>query len=157
LTGRRILRLITISTPAGSRVPNPIFIDTAYVIALINERDQYHSQAVELANRFAGQPLITTDAVLLEIGNALARSFKQEAIVIIEQFLTADEVKIVHLTPELFTKSFALYRQYQDKTWSLVDCISIVVMGEADISQVLSFDRHFIQAGFTVLDSESTG
>ena len=101
--------------------------------------------------------MITTDAVLLEIGNALARSFKQEAIVIIEQFLTADEVKIVHLTPELFTKSFALYRQYQDKTWSLVDCISIVVMREADISQVLSFDRHFIQAGFTVLDSESTG
>jgi hypothetical protein len=66
-------------------------------------------------------------------------------------------VTIVHLTPELFTKGFALYRQYQDKTWSLVDCISIVVMREAHIDQVLSFDRHFIQAGFTVLDSESPG
>lgn len=138
-------------------MPSPIFIDTGYVIALINERDQYHSQAVELANRFAGQPLITTNAVLLEIGNALARSFKPEATAIIEQFLTANEVSIVYLTPELFTKGFALYRQYQDKTWSLVDCISIVVMREAHINQLLSFDRHFIQAGFTVLDSESTG
>lgn len=81
---------------------NPIFIDTGYVIALINERDQYHSQAVELANRFAGQPLITTDTVLLEIGNALARSFKPEATAIIEQFLTADEVTIVHYNPTTF-------------------------------------------------------
>ena len=31
-----------------------------------------------------------TDAVLLEIGNALARSYKQEAVEIIEQFLAAE-------------------------------------------------------------------
>jgi predicted nucleic acid-binding protein len=135
-------------------VPDSIFVDTSYVIALMNVRDQFHLQAVELANRFAGEPLITTDAVLLEIGNALARNFKLEAAAIIEQFLAADEVTIVHLTPELFTKGFALYRQYQDKTWSLVDCISIVVMREASISRVLGFDSHFVQAGFTVLDSE---
>lgn len=73
-------------------MPPPIFIDTAYVIALINRRDQYHSHALELARRFAGQPLLVTDAVLLEIGNALARSYKAEAIAVIEQFITADEV-----------------------------------------------------------------
>ncbi len=61
---------------------------------------------------------------------------------------------MVHLTPQLFTKGFALYKDYQDKSWSLVDCISIVVMRESNIGQVLSFDRHFTQAGFTVLASE---
>jgi predicted nucleic acid-binding protein len=137
-------------------MPNSIFIDTGYVIALINERDQYHAQAMELARRFAGQPLVITDAVLLEIGNALARSFKLEATTVIEQFLAADEVTIVHLTPQLFTKGFALYKEYQDKSWSLVDCISIVVMRETNVSQVLSFDRHFTQAGFTVLSSQLT-
>jgi len=78
----------------------------------------------------------------------------------IEQFLTADDTTIVYLTPQLFSKGFALYKQYQDKTWSLVDCISIVVMREANISRVLSFppsgtfqDRHFTQAGFTILAS----
>ena len=40
---------------------NPIFIDTGYIITLINERDQYHAQAMELARRFAGQPLTTTE------------------------------------------------------------------------------------------------
>ena len=83
-----------------------MFIDTGYVIALINERDQYHTQALELARRFAGQPVVTTDAVLLEIGNALARSFKSEATAVIEQFLTADEVTIVHPDPSTFRQGF---------------------------------------------------
>ena len=132
-------------------MPSPIFIDTGYVIALINQRDQYHQQAVELAGRFEGHPLLATDAILLEIGNALARSYKQESIAVIEQFLQADEVDIIHLTPQLFNQGFALYKKYQDKTWTLVDCISIVVMQEARISQVLTFDQHFAQAGFEIL------
>ena len=71
---------------------NRIFIDTLFVIALINRRDQYHQQALDLAEQFEGYPLFVTDAVLLEIGNALARSYKQEAVAIIEQFLAAEEI-----------------------------------------------------------------
>jgi predicted nucleic acid-binding protein len=132
-------------------IPKPIFLDTGFVIALINQRDQYHQQAASLANRFEGHPLLVTDAVLLEIGNALARSYKQESIAVIERFLEADEVTIVHLTPQLFREGFALYKKYQDKAWSLVDCISIVVMQEIEVKQVLTFDKHFVQAGFVVL------
>lgn len=40
---------------------------------------------------------------------------------------------------------------YQDKEWGLVDCISFVVMWEAGVTQVLTFDQHFAQAGFQVL------
>jgi len=134
-------------------VPNRIFVDTAFVIALINQRDQYHQQASELADRFGGYSLLTTDAVLLEIGNALARGYKQEAIEVIEQFLASDEVEIKRLTPYLFEQAFELYKQYRDKDWSLVDCISFVAMREAGISQALTFDRHFVQAGFEVLAS----
>lgn len=61
-----------------------IFVDSGFVIALINQRDQYHQQALELADRFEGYPLLTTDAVLLEIGNALSRNYKQEAADVIE-------------------------------------------------------------------------
>jgi len=134
-------------------VPSRIFVDTVFVIALINQRDQYHQQASELADRFGGYPLLTTDAVLLEIGNALARGYKQEAIEVIEQFLASDEVEIKRLTPYLFEQAFELYKQYRDKDWSLVDCISFVAMREAGISQALTFDRHFVQAGFEVLAS----
>ena len=50
---------------------NRVFIDTSFVVALVNEKDQHHARASELSETFDGQPLITTDAVLLEVGNAL--------------------------------------------------------------------------------------
>ena len=130
---------------------NRFFIDTAYVIALVNHRDQYHEQASELADQFADHPLITTDAVLLEIGNALARGYRQEAVAIIEYFLSADEVDIVSVDHRLLLNGFDLFRKYDDKTWSLVDCISFIVMRERDVTGALTPDRHFEQAGFQTL------
>lgn len=52
---------------------NRVFLDTSFVLALINERDQYHKQAEALSFKFEESLLITTVAVLLEIGNALAK------------------------------------------------------------------------------------
>lgn len=78
-----------------------IFVDTGFVIALTNQRDQYYQQASELANRFEGYPLLVTDVVLLEIGSTLVRNYK-EAIEVIEQFFDSDKVEVVRLTPELF-------------------------------------------------------
>ncbi len=131
--------------------PAKTFVDTLYVIALINQRDQYHAQALETADQYEGQPLLTTDAVLLEIGNALARGYKTEAAEVIEQFLTAEDVEVVRLTPELFEQAFILYRSHQDKEWGLIDCISFVVMRQAGVRTALTFDRHFTQAGFEAL------
>jgi predicted nucleic acid-binding protein len=132
-------------------VSNKIFVDTLFLVALINRRDQYHQQARELADRFNGYPLLTTDAILLEFGNALARNYKNEAADLIEYFLSAEEAEIFRLTPELFDKAFDLYKSYQDQSWGLVDCISFVVMREANVTQALTCDRHFIQAGFQTL------
>jgi len=132
-------------------VSNKIFVDTLFLVALINRRDQYHQQARELADRFNGYPLLTTDAILLEFGNALARNYKNEAVDLIEYFLSAEEAEIFRLTPELFDKAFALYKSYRDQSWGLVDCISFVVMREANVTQALTCDRHFIQAGFQTL------
>ncbi|MCC5626557.1 type II toxin-antitoxin system VapC family toxin [Nostoc sp. CHAB 5715] len=133
------------------RVINKIFVDTLFVVALINQRDQYHQRASELADSLETQLLITTDAVLLEIGNALARNYKNEAVEIIEHFFGSDEVEIVRLTPGLFAQAFTLYKTHQDKAWGLVDCISFVVMKQAEVSQALTFDQHFVQAGFQAL------
>ncbi|HEX8683918.1 MAG TPA: PIN domain-containing protein [Ardenticatenaceae bacterium] len=128
-----------------------IFVDTLFVVASINPRDQYHRQAAELVKRFRGHPLLITDAVLLEIGNALARNFKKEAVEIIERFLNSNQVEVVALTPELFQEALVLYKAYQDKEWGLVDCVSFVVMRRKNITSALTFDQHFVQAGFQAL------
>ncbi len=132
-------------------MPEQILVDTAYVLALVNERDQYHDRAQELADLFEGHDLLITDAVLLEIGNALARGFKEQAIEIITYFIESEEVEIFRNSSQIFDKAFALYKKYADKEWSLVDCISFVVMRERGIKQALTFDRHFEQAGFTAI------
>ena len=127
------------------------FVDTSFVVALVNKHDQYHTQAIELASRFDQRPLVTTDAILLEVGNALARSFKTESIRIIELFIASEEIQIIHLNADLFRRAFELYRSQSDKAWGLIDCISFVVMKDLKLTASLTADRHFEQAGFTVL------
>lgn len=129
-----------------------IFVDTGYIIALVNKRDQRHQQAVELAARYGDSPLLTTNAVLLEVGNALVRNYKNQAIEIIEQFLDGDNIEVVSLTPQLFNQALTLYKTYQDKKWGLVDCVSFTVMRGAGINQALAFDDDFVQAGFQLLN-----
>ena len=128
-----------------------IFVDTLFVVALINQRDVYHAKALEISELHDGQPLLTTDAVLLEIGNALARSFRRQAIEVIDSFLSSGEVQIVRLTPRLFDQAYALYRRYHDKEWGLTDCISFVLMRERGVTDALTFDQHYVQAGFHAL------
>jgi len=132
-------------------MPKPLFVDTGYVIALINESDRHHPQSVQLAKKYAGVPLVTTDAVLLEIGNALSRIARPEAVTILRYFQTAPEVTLVSLTSAYLNQAIDLYARYQDKSWGLVDCFSFIVMTEVGIQEVLGFDRHFVQAGFRLL------
>jgi predicted nucleic acid-binding protein len=95
--------------------------------------------------------LLTTSAVLLEIGNALAKDFRAEAISIIRVLSHSSRVELVEIDSNLMEKGLAVYEKYSDKKWGLVDCISFVVMREGGIPHALTFDKDFEQAGFTVL------
>ncbi|MEK8018970.1 MAG: PIN domain-containing protein [Candidatus Parabeggiatoa sp.] len=100
------------------RVQKPIFVDTVFVLALLNRRDMYHEIASQLAKQFKAHALLITDAVLLEIGNALARNYKKESIKIIEHFFDSDEIEVVRLTPKLFNQTFELYKNYDGMGFS---------------------------------------
>ncbi len=134
-------------------MPSRVFIDTSFVIALINTNDQFYDHAQSLSYQFEAVQLLTTDAVLLEIGNALARRFRNEAIEIIQLFREGKNVEVVPIDDSLFEKGLELNRKFHDKKWGLVDCISFVVMQEQSVNMVLTFDYDFEQAGFIILDS----
>ena len=132
-------------------MPNKIFVDTSFVLALINERDQYHDQAEHLSHKFENSSLITTDAVLLEIGNALAKDFREEAVAVIKALRSSKRSEVIETGGGLFEKGLEFYEEYSDKTWGLVDCISFVVMQENGVTEALTFDGDFTQAGFIVV------
>ncbi len=146
---------ILIYTPTEKKALKITFVDTFYVVALVNERDEYHEKANELVEFYDKQPLLVTDAVLLEIGNSLARNYKTAVIEIFEEFFVTKEIEIVRLDETLFNKAFELYKTHADKSWGMVDCISFIVMREHEISDALTCDRHFIQAGFRALMLDS--
>ena len=132
-------------------MPNRLFLDTSFVIALINDRDQYYNQAQTLSYKFENSPLTTTDAVLLEIGNGLAKAFRKEAVEVIRVLRSGKNTDVIEIDARLFEKGFEIYEKYDDKGWGLVDCISFVAMWERGITEALTFDSDFEQAGFTIL------
>jgi hypothetical protein len=137
-----------------------VFLDTSYAIALSSSRDQFHKQALRLAEEIetARIQLLTTRAVLLEIGNALAKPrYRHAAIALLDALEVDPTVEIISLTEELYARALSLYRQRLDKAWGLVDCISFVVMRDYGVHEALTTDAHFQQAGFRALLLEEDG
>src|SRR6476620_3661624 len=131
-----------------------VFLDTAYAIALAAPRDPYHSQAVELAIDLERRRtrLVTTRAVAVEIGNALSKIHHRPFGVGVLEFLERDpRAEIIPLSEGLYQRGFELFRQRHDKEWSLVDCMSFVVMQNRRLRDSLTTDQHFEQAGFRAL------
>lgn len=88
----------------------------------------------------------------MEIGNALSKHpFRQIAVGLLGSFEKSENTTIISMTDELYDEAFKLFRSRNDKESGLVDCISFIVMRELEITNALTTDEHFIQAGFRAL------
>ncbi len=131
-----------------------LFLDASFAIALAAPRDAHHERANALALRIRADrtPVVTTRAILLEIGNALGKQRHRSAAVTLLDAIERDpSISIVPLTEELFQQARELYRRHGDKEWGLTDCVSFVVMRQRGITAALTADDHFRQAGFHAL------
>ena len=131
-----------------------LFLDTSWAVALLRPTDQYHTQAVALAARLAAgrTRYVTHRGVLCEIGNALSKRRLRAAGVGYLRMLESDsDVDIVELTPDLYAAGFDLFADRPDKDWGLVDCVSFALMTGRRLTDALTADDHFPQAGFAAL------
>ena len=131
-----------------------VFLDAAYVIALSSPKDQYHYRAKLIAERLEVEStrIITTRAVILEIGNALSKQkYRRAAVELLDSLEEDPNVMIIPLTENLYRRSFKMFRERGDKEWGITDCISFVVMKDRNLADALTTDDHFKQAGFRTL------
>jgi len=89
---------------------------------------------------------------LTEVADAFAASTARDRIAGFVAALEGDvNTKIVPATQALFHRGLERYAARPDKDWTLTDCISFVVMEDEGITDPLTGDQHFVQAGFKVL------
>jgi uncharacterized protein len=131
---------------------NLVFMDTVGLLALWNTDDQWH-EAIEkaFAKIDADQTtLLTTTYVLLECGNAAARSgIRAEVDRLREQLQLADT--LIWPTTADWVQAWAAYRRGGADSAGIVDHISFAVMRRSRVAQVFTNDRHFRSAGFEPL------
>ena len=128
-----------------------VFADSVYFFALLNARDIIHQRAVRFATQ-SENPLVTTAWTITEVADGLCAQATRESVVRLWDILQSSaDVEIVLPSSELFQEGLERYRQRPDKNWSLTDCISFLVMEQRGITDALTADHHFQQAGFAAL------
>ena len=128
-----------------------VFADTSHYLALFGPRDRHHPVAVSWS-RQTDLSVVTSEFVLVELGNALTRGNDRGLFLDLDRALRADTgIEIVSASPELYRQGVELFARRPDQTWSLVDCTSFVIMNRRGVTEALTADQHFLQAGFRAL------
>jgi|SRR4051794_23374238 predicted nucleic acid-binding protein len=126
-----------------------VFADSYYFVALLSKRDQGHARASAFAHS-SKDKLVTTAFVLIEVGNSPSHS-KANFLSLLTDLRSDPMITIIEGSHELFQRGVELFASRTDKEWSLTDCTSFVVTEEQGLSEALTADRHFEQAGFIAL------
>ncbi|MDQ3011619.1 MAG: hypothetical protein M3X11_13040 [Acidobacteriota bacterium] len=130
---------------------NDVFADTFYYFALLSPSDVTHQLASTVTPTLSGR-IITTAWVVAELAAAFSVPPRRARCLALIDHLYADpQITVIPPSPELFDAGLALYRNRPDKGWSLTDCISFIVMEREGLTEALTGDHHFEQAGFTAL------
>jgi predicted nucleic acid-binding protein len=98
------------------------------------------------------KPLVTTDYIVLEVGNTLTRGPDRALFIEFIKLLHADpRTEVVPATADWLMDGIDLFAARTDQTWSLTDCLSFVLMTARGLTDALTSDHHFEQAGFRAL------
>jgi predicted nucleic acid-binding protein len=80
-----------------------------------------------------------------------SRRLHAKAVEIGNRLLNSPSVQFIQVSETIFLEAWELFQKYNDKSYSLTDCVSFVVMEQLKIKEALTFDNHFLQAGFIKL------
>jgi predicted nucleic acid-binding protein len=130
-----------------------VFADAGYWIALLNPKDSLHVKAREISATLGRVRTVTSEMVLTEVLNAFASKgepLRNAACALVDRVRSSVNAEVVPMTSSAFRDATQRYRGGTDKTWGLTDCTSFLIMEQKGITDALSADRDFQQAGFNI-------
>jgi predicted nucleic acid-binding protein len=138
----------------SSTAAKSVFADTSFFFALAAKRDHAHEQATAVYARLVkgGRRLLTTDYVIDETMTLVKlRTEARVALALLERIEQSETVVIEAIDAVRFHEAKALFRRHADHDYSFTDCSSFVVMREQKLTEALTTDAHFTEAGFKAL------
>ncbi|OCQ94731.1 nucleic acid-binding protein [Oscillatoriales cyanobacterium USR001] len=128
-----------------------MFLDTSGLLCLQYKTEPFHSQALTEYKKAITR--LTHSYVISEyVALANARRFPRSSVLaFVVDLLDHPDIKIVWVDEVLHRAAVELLMVRQDKTYSLCDSVSFIVMREQGITEALTTDRHFEQEGFNRL------
>lgn len=129
-----------------------MLLDTSGLLCFLHKDEPQHGKAVELLST-TSRVLLTHSYVLAElVALALVRGFSRSTVLLYTLELLGNlNVQIIWVDELLHREAMDLLLARQDKTYSLCDSISFVLMRKRGIMEALTTDKHFEQEGFTRL------
>jgi predicted nucleic acid-binding protein len=123
------------------------FVDTGFLFALVSSKDEHHARVVELFQTFRNlklhEHLVTTNHVVAET-ITLTRKIGHEKATRLGDQLYGEKIASLHwTTPDEERAAFDYFKKHKDQDYSLVDCISFVVMEKLRIQEALAVDSDF--------------
>lgn len=131
-----------------------VFVDSFAWIAAINKTDNYNEIVLKTLESLLKQKakLITTNYIVIETINALSRvEFRKAVVEFVDRLQKSPSVEIVKVTDEIYNSAWELYKQRKDKNWGITDCTSFEVMRILGVKKAFTNDKHFEQAGYSVI------
>jgi predicted nucleic acid-binding protein len=128
-----------------------IFADACYWIALLHRNDKLHAAAIAARKHLKNAHVVTTDEVLAEVLTYFSwRGQQMRAIAVqtVEGLRKDARVTVVEQSRATFDGGLARYKRDRDKEYSLADCVSFELMTRDNMTEALTDDQHFEQAGF---------
>jgi predicted nucleic acid-binding protein len=137
-------------------VKNIYFLDTRYILALEIRNEEAHQQVARSWTDLAPfkPSLVTTPYIFDEVVTFFnSRNLHFKAVEVGTRFLESPDIELIEINQNLFNQGWQYFKRHQDKSCSLTDCLSFVVMQEREVLTALTLDHHFLQAGFQILPS----
>lgn len=132
------------------------FLDTSYILALEIKNEDAHQQVLKNWVYLAKSKLflVTTTYIFDEIVTFFnSRNLHYKAVEVGNRLLKSPDIELIDIDKSLFNQGWQYFQKHQDKSYSLTDCLSFIIMEKRKIITALTLDNHFLQAGFQILPS----